>query len=441
MLGRRLTWPWIGLLFAFTAVSAIRHKQARHGALPLEPGLIAQSMAQGHGFSYPASAQWFYLRAEGDTTTFRPTAWQEPIWPAIMAVAYALIPDPERARDALIALRALLLLATAPALVTLGRTLFGTRVGVPAGVVAASILVLLPDVQETVFTSVKSQCLLGLEVVVACWLFVECHRQPTPARGARLGALLALTALTGSATVLFAPVVATALLRARRTSLALLGTWAAVIAPWSLRNYSVFHEVVPIRNGFGLILMSGNPLLAQTFLPGTGGCPGFDQPVFVARDAWEAVRLTQVRKDGNLLDYRPIECGERTLGGRYFEMNEAQRDRYWASAAWTFIGSTPRVALELAVPKVVEFFFRTGTFAAVITLGALVGLALCLRNGAALVVFLATTSQAVPYVLSIPYGYRYRYPLEPVLLLFAASAGVALASRVRQVGAGRPGVA
>ena len=56
--------------------------------------------------------------------------------------------------------------------------------------------------------------------------------------------------------------------------------------PWSVRNYQVFGELVPIRMGFGLILMSGNPILGQTIAPDKGGCPGFERPVFVARSAW-----------------------------------------------------------------------------------------------------------------------------------------------------------
>jgi hypothetical protein len=74
----------------------------------------------------------------------------------------------------------------------------------------------------------------------------------------------------------------------------------------------------------------------------------------------------------------------------------------------------------------------TGSLAGVITIAALAGLRLSVRVSSAVVVFIASISQAVPYVLSVPYSYRYRYPLDPVLLLFAAYAIVMVALRVRR---------
>jgi hypothetical protein len=68
----------------------------------------------------------------------------------------------------------------------------------------------------------------------------------------------------------------------------------------------------------------------------------------------------------------------------------------------------------------------------VITIAALAGLRLSVQVSSAVAVFIASISQAVPYVLSVPYSYRYRYPLDPVLLLFAAYAIVMVALRVRR---------
>jgi hypothetical protein len=257
-------------------------------------------------------------------------------------------------------------------------------------------------------------------------LLVEVRRRPAPARGAMLGALLGITAMTGSVTMLMAPIAAAALLQARKTALALLCAWVAVILPWSVRNYQVFGELVPIRTGFGLILMSGNPILGQTIAPDKGGCPGFERPVFVARSAWEAVERATAIGHAKQMDSRPVDCGARDSNGRYFAMNEAERDRYWAAAGWRFIVAEPGIAARLALAKLGHFFFRTGHHATAITLAALVGLALSFGTSSAVVVFLTALSQAVPYVLTVPYSYRYRYPLEPMLLLFGAYAIVVL---------------
>jgi hypothetical protein len=433
MLRSRPARVWVVLLLVYTGISGVRYKDARQEARPYEPGHIAEALAAGHGFSYPAPQQWFFLAHSGDTTEYRPTAWQEPVWPAIIAVAYRVVPDPERARDALIALHALLLVATAPALLLLGRSLFGPRVGTVAGLIAGTVLVLLSDAQAGVFESIKSQYLLGLEVVLACWMLVEARRQPTPARGATLGAFLGLTALTGSATVLMAPLAAAALFKARKTAAVLLCAWAAVILPWSVRNYSTFGELVPIRTGFGLILMSGNPILAQTLEPDKGGCPGFRRPLFIARNAWDAVSRAVIPANARRLDSQPVQCGARDLRDRYFSMNEAERDRYWSTDAWRFIEAEPELATQLALAKIGRFFLLTGSLAGVITLAAFAGLSLSARVSSAVAVFIASVSQAVPYVLSVPYSYRYRYPLDPVLLLFGAYAIAVLATRAGRV--------
>lgn len=421
---------WVAGLLVYTGFRGVGYRDARHDIKPYEPGHIAEALAGGHGFSFPASTQWFFRASPGDTTRYRPTAWQEPVWPVIMAASARVFSDPGRARDALIVLRALFLIATAVALVPLGRSLFGPAVGTGAGVLAGTVLVLLHEVQEELFTSIKSQYLVGLQVVIACWLLVEIRRRPGPLRGAGLGAFLGLTALTGSATVLMGPLAAATLGRARRTALALLLGWAAVILPWSLRNYRVFGQVVPIRTGFGLIFMSGNPILAQTLDPSVGGCPGIPQPVFRARTAWQAVQRAIEPSNARRLDSRPVKCAARELGDRYFPMNEAQRDHYWSARAWQFVRAYPGVAARLALAKLGTFFFRTGEVAAVVTIAAIAGLALSAATPAAGAVGLLAVSQAAPYVASVPYFYRYRYPLDPVLLLFGAYAVVASVARL-----------
>jgi hypothetical protein len=425
-----LALVWVAGLLAYTAFRAVGYRDRRHDIRPYEPGHIAQALASGHGFSYPASTQWFFVAPPGDTTSYRPTAWQEPVWPLIMAAADRVFSDPGRARDALILLRGLCLIATAFALLGLGRSLFGVTLGTGAGLLAGTVLVLLRDVQEGLFTSIKSQYLLGLQVVVACLLLIEIRRRPGPLRGAGLGAFLGLAALTGSATVLMGPLAAGTLARARATALALLLGWAAVILPWSLRNYHVFGELVPIRTGFGLIFMSGNPILAQTLDPAVGGCPGIPQPVFRASTAWEAVQLALEPRNAKRLDSRPVKCAALELGSRYFGMNEAQRDRYWSDQASRFVRAYPGVAIRLAVAKLGTFFLRTGKAGAVVTFAAIAGLVLSASAPMTGAVLLLAVSQAAPYVASVPYFYRYRYPLDPVLLLFGAYAVVALTARL-----------
>jgi hypothetical protein len=39
---------------------------------------------------------------------------------------------------------------------------------------------------------------------------------------------------------------------------------------WTIRNYLVSGQIIPVRSGFGLNLYYGNPALAESFISGAG---------------------------------------------------------------------------------------------------------------------------------------------------------------------------
>ncbi|HEU4648220.1 MAG TPA: hypothetical protein VFS33_04110 [Gemmatimonadales bacterium] len=433
LVGRRAELWWRTLLVLIVVGWAIADADERWRAEPYEPGLIAQSLATGHGFSYPTDQQWFYPNNDG--ARYRSTAWQEPIWPVALSVVYRVIPSLERARDAIIGINTLLLLFTAMSLVPLATALFGPERGVPTGRVAGVALVSLPLVATEAFQELGSAFLIGALVVVACRVVVWTLRAPSLGRGLLLGALLGVTALAGSATLLFAPVVAGILALAPATrrrrgpvvAAAMLLAWICAIAPWTYRNFRAFGTVVPIRTGFGLAAQSGNPVLAETFAPGIGGCPGIAEPPFRAADADAAMQLARADGSRHQLDARPVACVQRATGERFWTLNEAERDRISSRAGLRFIAHHPIVALQLAWAKSKAYY--TGWDAATTWAAglALVGLAVAVvRTGNAVVPIAGLTmALLVPYLVGVPYFYRYRYPAEPILLIFAAYACVA----------------
>jgi hypothetical protein len=298
------------------------------------------------------------------------------------------------------------------------------------------------------FGELGSAFLIGALVVVVCRVVVWMLRAPSLGRGLLLGWLLGVTVLAGSATLLFAPIIAgilalapaTRARRGPRIAAAMLLAWICAIAPWTYRNFRVFGTVVPIRTGFGLAAQSGNPVLAETFIPGIGGCPGIANPPFRAADADAAMRLAMAGGTRQQLDARPLACVQRATGDRFWELNEAERDRISTRAGLRFIAAHPLVALQLAWAKAKAYYTGWGAATTCAVGLALVGLAIAvlLTGNAVLPIAGLGVALLVPYLVGVPYFYRYRYPAEPILLIFAAYACIAAWEAGRAgIGAGR----
>ena len=83
-------------------------------------------------------------------------------------------------------------------------------------------------------------------------------------KSAALGAILGLSILTTSGTMIFLPVVMALVILwapapgpAIKNSAVIALTAALLVSPWTLRNYSVFNEFVPVRTGLGQIATLG----------------------------------------------------------------------------------------------------------------------------------------------------------------------------------------
>jgi 4-amino-4-deoxy-L-arabinose transferase-like glycosyltransferase len=135
------------------------------------------------------------------------------------------------------------------------------RVGAIAGALAALYPMLwLPD------GALMAESTYGLWLVATLLLALELARRPTVLRAAALGVAGGLAALSrGEGLALLALVALVAAWRAgggfaRRAQL--LGVVAAatlvVLAPWTVRNVSVFHRLVPISNNANEIWVGAN---------------------------------------------------------------------------------------------------------------------------------------------------------------------------------------
>src|SRR3954470_20327229 len=188
---------------------------------------VAQHLADGQGFHQAFAAA--------------PTAEHPPGWEVVLAAADKLGVNGylgHRLLGALIGTVTVVLIGL------LGRAVAGARAGLlAAGIAAVYPLLWGADV------SLMSETLYGMLVVGALLAALWFRARPDGRRGALLGALIALAALTrGEALLLGVLLVLPLAWRARawRGFAAALVAFAVVLAPWTIRNLATFEKPVLI---------------------------------------------------------------------------------------------------------------------------------------------------------------------------------------------------
>jgi hypothetical protein len=220
----------------------------------------------------------------------------------------------------------------------------------------------------------------------------------------KFGVLWALIALSNPTLLIFLPVCGLWIVARKPTrSTAIRGAalaavvFLACIAPWTARNYAVFHRFIPLRGNFGAELYMGNG-------PGSTGL---------------------------LMEYlHPFQDPAQLL--RYAEVGEVRYTAERGAAARAFIVAHP-VHFLADVARRIWFFWagvpsdqawykeaaRILNFA-VLSVAGLLGLALALRNRvpAAGLFALAFLLLPIPYYIVTVHA-RFRHPLEPLIAILA----------------------
>lgn len=117
---------------------------------------------------------------------------------------------------------------------------------------------------------------------------------------------------------------------------------------------------------------------------------------------------------------------EMTAPAGYAGFNEAQRDKLYFQKAKTFVLTNPETFAELTLHRTIDFFLTNWWYLGLVPLTGVISL---LGFGGVLVTFkdhrartlaLMMLAYAVPYLVTLPLFYRYRYPIEPLVALFSA---------------------
>ena len=223
-------------------------------ALGFEALNIARSIATHQGFSSP------FLSLSGPTG---PTAWLTPVFPYILALPIALFGvGTSSCWIAILLLNEAFSTLTCWPVFRAARELAGTR----CGALAAWMWAIFP---VAVWAPCVAIWYTSLSALLAAWLLDATLRVRESRRfGAWLvyGVGWGAEVLTNASFASILPFtilwLARDLYRARRpwVRFPLIASFAVIlaVAPWTVRNYQVFHALVPLRSNFGLELWRFN---------------------------------------------------------------------------------------------------------------------------------------------------------------------------------------
>jgi hypothetical protein len=225
------------------------------------------------------------------------------------------------------------------------------------------------------------------------------------------------------------------------------------ILPWTIRNYHIHHQIVPISTHGGFSFWNGN----NPFTTGSA----FD--VYVGKvKKYAGIEFDEQTDDSEIVDLRPYPL-PRGLETQLDTLTEVELDRALYLAGLQFIRENPRQWLELEVRKIVSFWwFRPNIGKSRADLGEY-GLVYDSRwimpykilYAGVLFFFLAGTVLSVSqwrvyslfyflfgYLTVVYVGFevitRYRWEIEPFILILATTAALYIVQRILPVSSQSP---
>ena len=215
-----------------------------------EVSRIAWALVSGWGFSSP----W-------PNTPLAPTAQQPPLYPLLLAGIFKLAGAyTYRSLWIAVVLNAIFSAVAAAMMVRLGRRDLSPAAGLLAGWVCACW-----GYEGVVSLRLWDSSLVGLMIVLVLWWTPALEESGSMATWSLFGAVTgaALLTDTGLASILLPLWVWLWWRRRGRGQSRYLipvsvAVCVVVLAPWTIRNYQVFHRFIPVRDNFGMEFWIGN---------------------------------------------------------------------------------------------------------------------------------------------------------------------------------------
>jgi len=329
--------------------------------------------------------------------------WRGPIYPVLLAGVWSVVGIDRY--GPVVAMHAVIGVATCLVFFMLARRFVPRRAAV-----AAALAVALYPPSNYYALRFMTESLFGLILglfVFACYRADESQRVGS---WALVGVIAGVAALTRPSAVLLAPATAAwvGLAQRRVHSAAVLLVGAIiVIAPWTIRNYVVSGEFVPVATGGGYSFWIGNRLASD----------GLDE------DELDPARLTGFRAERGLIEGP----------GPRLHITPAM-DRRFTAAALNGIAQAPWESLKLLVKRTGRLWFSAYTperrqwnwvlalVNGTLLVGALIGLRRLVQQGRRVwplvfpVVYIAIVHTLVLATV------RYSVPVVPILIVLTVVA-------------------
>lgn len=373
-----------------------------------ESGNIAYSLASGHGFGSP-------LRIDTG-----PTAWMTPLYPLLLSAIMRIFGIYTFASW----VAAISMNICFSAFACIPVYFAGKRVG-GAGLAAGAawLWAVFPNAILLSFQSLWDTSLSALLGATALWATLRVAESARKREWSAYGLLWGVILMTNAAMLSLVPLLlGWAAFRneknnasALRNSALACGVIVLCCVPWTIRNYLVFHGIVPLRSTLGLQMWVGNNPRARVVWLGE------NHPINDSAERQRYIDMGELpymaEKERDAVHYIVTHPGHEAelIAGRFVML-------------WS--GGTPH-PLDDFVRNHSAWFRFVLLFNLCAAGGALIGIVLLIRNRSIYGFPLAAGPVVFPFAyyltLALP---RYRHPVDPTLILLLA---VAIAQAARGV--------
>ena len=362
-----------------------------------ETGAVAASIARGQGFSSPLA---------GHTTG--PTAWFAPLYPYLLAGVFKLWGVFSYPSDLAIHFINLAISAfTCWPIAAVGDRAFGKK----TGAAAAWFWVVLPNAIYFPVVWVWDTALAAFWMALMVAVTLKLRGSSRMRDWLAYGALWAIGGLINPSLLAVLPFLAIwaiwplrrELTQATKLAAASALLFAVMIAPWSVRNYVVFHRFIPLRSNFGLELWLGNnPDVTDT-------CSCSLHPTTDAGEAAKYAQMTEIpymeQKQSEALAFmrtHPVDTLRFTF--RRFE------------DTWLGVWDAPMDVWRSSHASIKALVVFNCSF----SLLALGGVLAAFRRTNDAATPLGAVLMAFPAVFYLTHpSSRYRFPMDPIMLVLA----------------------
>ena len=405
--GRSLVWAVLAALVVRLIVVAFVYQGfldtgRDHWEFGFEVGMVARSIATGHGFANPF---W------GETG---PTAWLTPVFPYFLAGIFIIFGIKTKAAAiAMLALNSLFSALTCVPIFFVAKKTFGIR----TAKWAAWIWAFFP---YAIFYSADSMwyhCFFTLLLTLLVLFVLHLENATNLWEWAGFGLLAGVTVLTTPVVLGVVPFmigwVCYRLRKRARNWLVPVGTAAfalfATIAPWLVRNYQTFHKPVFLKDNFWMEMCVGNVGNDRHWWNG------------VVHPAGSSAEVAEIQRVGELAYLQE----KRILALNFIENHPgiyAWRCLRRIVFIWTGFWSFQREYLREEPFDPANIFFCT-----VFTVFALAGLRKAFRDRRDVAILYALILGTFPVIFYLTHpDLAYRHPIDPEIVILGT---YAIASR------------